>query len=128
MRRPIKQTLLGLAVVLVILISVVTWALYPQVSNLESEYTTAAVIRDLDAYVASHPGKWPRSWNDLGNGSDRSADTRFRFDLSVETLLRQPDLIYEAATPIRGRYLTYPHARSQLDEVLRKLRAKDAVP
>ncbi len=128
MRKTIKQALLGLAVVLVIVISVVTWAFYPQVSNLKSEYTTAAVIRDLDAYVVSHPGEWPRSWKDLGDGTDRSAFTMFRFDLSVDSLRQHPELIYEAATPIRGRYLTYPHAKRELGEVLKKLKLKVELP
>ena len=128
MHKAVKRVALGLLMVLIIVIGLASWAYYPQVSNLKSEYTTAEVIRDLEAYVVANPGEWPKSWQDLGDGSDLSAYTRFRFDLSVDSVLRQPELIHEAATPIRGTYLTYPHAKAQLDEVLRKLQENAEEP
>lgn len=119
--------LLTFLVVAFVVAGVISWALYPQISNLKSEYTTASVIRDLDAFVTAHPGEWPNSWRDLGDGLDRSSYTKFRFDLSPDAVLRQPELIYEAVRPIRGVYHTYPHAKSQLDEVLRKMQQKSSL-
>lgn len=116
----------ALATVIVLLVGAPVWFYYPQVSNLTNEYTTAAVICDLDAFVAKNPGAWPTSWQDLGDGSDRSDYTYFRFDITVAELLAQPELIYPAVRPVTGKYLTYPHAKEQLDEVMRKLKESAA--
>lgn len=122
MRKVFKRVLLGLLVAALAVAGLIGWALYPKISNLNNEYITAQVIGDLDQYVAAHPGAWPKNWKELGKGLDRSQYTRFRFDLTVEQILAQPELIYDAAQPVTGRYLTYPHAREQLDEVVRKLK------
>ena len=123
-RKLIKRVLLMLLLVAFAVTGIISWALYPKISNLKSEYTTARVIRDLEAFVTLHPGEWPKSWRDLGDGTDRSKHTIFRFDLTHEAVMRQPVLIYEAVTPIHKVYHTYPHAKSQLDEVLRIMNRK----
>ncbi|MDB6026787.1 MAG: hypothetical protein JWM68_3010 [Verrucomicrobiales bacterium] len=128
MRKGMKQVVLGFVVIVILCIGALSLAVYPKFSNMKSEYTTAGVIVDLDAYVHAHPGKWPKSWKDLGDGSDGSAYTKFRFDLSTASMLQNPQLIYEAVTPLRGRYYTYPHAKRQLDEVLRKIKEGTSSP
>ncbi len=115
----------ALVIFIVLLVGALVWFYYPQVSNLTNEYTTAAVIRDLDVFVTKNPGAWPTSWQELGDGSDRSECTHFRFDITVAELLARRELIYEVIRPVTGKYLTYPHAKEQLDEVFGKLKESD---
>ena len=87
---------------------------------MKSEYVTAGVISQLDKYVED-TGQWPKSWKDLGEAEETAAYTKFRFDLSVEAIRINPELIYESVTPLSGKYYTYPHARRDLENVLKKL-------
>lgn len=108
--------------------ALVVSTMYPQLSSMRGEYVTAGVIRDLDAFVLAHPGKWPASWSDLGDGTDHSPWTHVRFDLTQAEILSHPEVIQTAVTPVAGRYHTYPHARTQLDEVLKKVRRLASSP
>ena len=84
--------------------------------ELNAEYKTAWVIRDVTKFVESHKGQWPRNWNELGDG-DYSEYVKMDFDVSEEELLTDPDRIHSAIVPVTGKYHTYPHATRQLNEL-----------
>ena len=129
MHKLAKRILPGIGVVFVVLLVVIAWARHPRQMNVRSEYITAGVIHDIHVYVSSHPGEWPKSWNVLGSGADYSSHTIVRFDLSVEELRERPELIYSAVMPVSGRYYTYPHAKKQLEEIMKTIHeTKNAIP
>ena len=86
------------------------------------EYTTARVIRDVTEWVDSHHGQWPQSWNDIPGSEHVREYVRMRFDVTVEELLEDDDLIYNVVVPQSGEYRTYPHARYHLTELRKLLR------
>ena len=119
--RIVKYAFLSLGVVALLFAGLCAWAIGPRLWYVSSEYGTAGVIQATDDYVTAHPGRWPRSWADLGL-ADQSSSTHFRFDLTPEEIVADRDLIYKAILPIAGHYYTYPHAREKLDAVYEKLR------
>ena len=108
-------------ITLTLLVALFLVALIPKFWNMKSEYVTAGTISNLEKYVETHNGKWPTCWKDLGDGTDLSKYTRFRFDLTSEGILQNPNLIYQAVTPHSGVYYTYPHAEQRLKGVLKKV-------
>ena len=95
----------------------------------KSEYTTAQVIRHVTEFVESHHGQWPQSWSDLPNADHDRQYVRMRFDVDVDELIRDPDLIHTLIVPTSGVYRTYPHAKQNLDDLRKSLAAqRDASP
>ena len=89
----------------------------------KSEYTTAQVILHVTEYVESHHGQWPQSWSDLPGGDHDRHYVRLRFDVDVDALIRDPDLIYTVIVPNSGVYRTYPHAKQNLNDLRKSLAA-----
>jgi hypothetical protein len=85
--------------------------------RLGAEYRTAQVIRDVTKYVEINRGKWPASWDDIPYGDDARWYVVMRFDLKVAELIDDPALIQSAIVPISGKYLIYPHAEQQLNDL-----------
>lgn len=106
--------LLGLVGIIVLVYGGVRLWQYGE--ELNSEYKTAGVIRDVTEFVESQDGRWPRNWSDLGHG-DLSEYVKMDFDVSVEELLADADRIHSAIVPVTGKYHTYPHATRQLNEL-----------
>jgi hypothetical protein len=92
-------------------------AVVPAESSPTAEYTTAAAIRDTIDFVESHNGQWPTGWDDLPNGDDAHRFVHMRFDVNIDELIRDPELIQSTIVPFAGEYLVYPHAEKQLDEL-----------
>jgi hypothetical protein len=99
------------------LLACATTPLYKLDQRLRVEYTTAAVIRDTIDFVESHNGQWPTSWDDLPNGDHASRLVRMRFDIKIDEVISNPELIHSAIVPVTGGYHIYPHAESQLNEL-----------
>jgi hypothetical protein len=99
------------------LLACVIAPLYRLNRRLTAEYTTAAVIRDTIDFVELHNGQWPTSWDDLPDGELSRRFVRMRFDVSIDELIRDPELIQSTIVPFAGEYLVYPHAEKQLDEL-----------
>ena len=85
--------------------------------RLTAEYTTAAVIRDTTDFVELHNGQWPTNWDDLPNGEHASRLVRMRFDVKIDELIHDPQLIHTTIVPVTGEYHIYPHAERQLNEL-----------
>jgi hypothetical protein len=85
--------------------------------RLKSEYATAAVISDVEQFVTSHNGQWPRAWEDLPRSDHARNYVKLDFNVSIEDLIADRDLIYIAIIPMSGEYHTYPHARRQLEQL-----------
>jgi hypothetical protein len=83
--------------------------------QIKSEYTTADVIRDVTKYVKKHNGQWPKDWSDIPNGHDARRYVRMDFDVRIEKLINEPELIYTTIEPHSGRYYSYPDADLRLD-------------
>lgn len=118
-RRRIKLTVLVsvIAIPSILLARMLYFPLFVQMPNLDNEYNTAQVIRDVQDFVESHDGAWPGFWSEIGSGRDRSEFTVVRFDLTTQDFLDDPALIHEAIQPVTGKYVTYPHARRQLEDL-----------
>jgi hypothetical protein len=95
------------------LVAAVSATLLPRLWNMRAEYVTADVIRKTEAYVAQSHGQWPRSWSDLGE--DMSAYTAIDFSLDPEKASARD--VAAAIKPVSGRYLTYPHAKRDLERL-----------
>ena len=125
---PLPKALLRcVAVIGILFVGSIACVLGPKLYRMKSEYVTADVIRAASRFVTEHSGQWPRSWKDLG-GEDLSRYTDFRFDLTVQMLIHDRQLIYSAIQPRCHRYRTYPHARAQLDGLYEKLTAIPSHP
>lgn len=106
---------------------------------LRGDYETIRVTEMVEDYVKTHEGNWPRSWEDL-DGTDtakrfRPLDssywrryTKVDFTIKSEQLVVDPELIYHAVMPVSGSYLVYPHARQDLDKVMRAIREANRPP
>jgi hypothetical protein len=116
----------------VVVLSAAAFLGYDIGESLRSDYGTAGVIRIVDDYVRTHGGNWPSSWGDLdateaARRSQSSSSywrkyTRVDFTLTSEQLIENPDLIYDAVTPLSGEYFVYPNAREDLDRVMQAIR------
>lgn len=117
---------LFIAVLIVVLclvvagVAIIAWAFGPKWANLKSEYMTAEVIIATHNYVAKTSGQWPRSWADLELTENPAAFTRMRFDLDPATATESE--VMAAIAPLSGKYLTYPHAQSDLHDLFEALR------
>ena len=103
-----RKAFLFLGIVALLCVGLCAWAIGPRLWYVSSEYRTAGVIQATDDHVTAHPGRWPRSWADLGL-TDQSSSTRVRFDLTPEEVVANRELIYKAILPVAGHYYTYPH-------------------
>lgn len=90
--------------------------------QLASEYATADVIREVQRFVESHNGEWPRSWTDISSSDFDRKYVRVSFSVSAEELITDPQLIYTVIVPVSGVYYTYPHAERQLRELLNTIK------
>ncbi len=101
--------------------------------QIKSEYETIRVVQMVDDYVGTHDGDWPSSWEDL-DGTDAAkrnaprGSSYFRryttvdFTLTTEQLIGNPELIYDAVTPLTHKYMVYSHARRDLNGVMQTIR------
>jgi hypothetical protein len=124
-RRIKISTVIGvIALAFVLLGWVLYFPLFIQYPNLTHEYATAGVIADVQEFVENHDGQWPESWSDIGSGRDLSEHTVVRFDLTTQDFIDDPALIHEAIRPVTGKYITYPHAQRQLENLLETIKEK----
>lgn len=86
------------------LLACATAPLYKLNQRLGAEYTAAAVIRDTIDFVELNNGQWPTSWNDLPNGDHARQFVRMSFDVSIDEIIRDPELIHSTIAPITGEY------------------------
>src|SRR5262245_16780438 len=96
------------------------------ISNLKYEYETIEVVNGLRKYIETHDGEWPKAWADLEMARNMSEFTTVNFNLTSSQILQNTQLLYSAVLPKTGMYLTYPHAKSDLDRVLEMIREKHA--
>ena len=99
------------------LLAFATAPLYRLNQRLRAEYTTAQVIRDTTDFVELHNGQWPASWDDLPTGDHARQLVQMRFDVDIDELIRNPQLIHTTIVPVSGEYHIYPHAERQLNEL-----------
>lgn len=78
-------------------------------SGLAPEYNSAAVIREITAFVEKNK-TWPTSWGALG--SEPLSRVKVNWSLDVNTCDRH-DVMMSVA-PDTGGFYTYPHAERQL--------------
>jgi len=86
--------------------------------NMKSEYVTAGVIRNTNAFVEDTGGQWPRSWTDL-KMDDMSAYTRMNFDIDPTTATKEE--IMSSIRPQSDMYITYPNAEDDLERLWTEL-------
>ena len=93
-------------------------ALYPRLSNMQSEYDTAQAIRDIDSYVRENHGQWPSSPEQLQNKYPFRGDVMIDYTLTSGELIANPAKLRNAVRPRSGRFYTYPHYDLQIDGLL----------
>ena len=120
-------------IVVAVLLSAAAFAYYRVNEALRGDYETILVIQLVEDYVKMHHGNLPLSWKDL-DGTEMAKRlapldssywrryTRVDFTLTSEQLVEHPDMIYQAVTPLSGRYHVYPHARRDLDGLMQAIR------
>jgi hypothetical protein len=91
------------------------------VSGLAPEYNSAAVIREITAFVEKNKA-WPTSWGAIG--MEPLSRVKVNWSLDVNTCDRH-DVVMSVA-PETGGFYTYPHAERQLGDLwLVVLRVQD---
>jgi hypothetical protein len=112
---------------------------YSFTEALRGDYETIRVTQLIEDYVKTHEGNWPSSWENL-DGTETAKQlapldssfwrkyTTVDFTVRSERLLGNPDLIYRAVMPVSGEYLVYPHAKQDLDRVMRAIRESKGPP
>lgn len=81
-------------------------------SGLAPEYNSAAVIREITAFVRKNR-TWPTSWDALG--MEPLSRVKVNWSLDVNTCDRH-DVMMSVA-PETGGFYTYPHSERQFDEL-----------
>ncbi len=119
MKKVILRILILIGSLLLITISFVAWSLTPKLRNLKSEYGTSDVIRATETFVIEHPGRWPRSWSDIGM-KDQSALTKINLNLNPSTAAKEE--VLASIQPFNGKYYTFPHSRSMLENLYSDLK------
>ena len=107
-----------IALIVVALIIMTAVSLYPKLKNMGSEYATAQAIRDIEAYLRDNQGKWPSSPSQLGNQYPSSGEVVIDYSATSNELVAAPEKLRDAVHPRSGRFYTYPHYDSQLDDLL----------
>ena len=72
----------------------------------KQEIITWGIIEDVHEFVRTHDGEWPKSWADIGDGTDRSEYTAVRFDLTAQDIIEDEPLIEHSIRP-NGREWLY---------------------
>lgn len=99
--------------------------IYGRFAQMKSEYTTAQTIRVTDEYVQK-THKWPASWKDLGPDREKGSDyVKMQFNVDVEKLTQNLDLLKLTITPLENHYYTYPHSDYDFRQLQQSL--KDAL-
>lgn len=126
-------------IVVAVVLSAAAFFYYRIKEALRGDYETIRVTQMIEDYVKTHNGNWPQSWEDLDGTEtarrlaplDSSYWRRYTgvdFTLTSEQLVEHPDLIYEAVTPLSGRYHIYPGARRDLDGLMGAIRETKGRP
>jgi hypothetical protein len=118
---PVRGCLIALVCAVAGCLALLAHMFGPKLWNMKSEYVTAGVIEDVQAFVEKTHGQWPRSWADLGS-KDLSSYTRVDFSLDPVTATEQD--VLSSIAPRSGKYYTYPHADDHLKRLYQEL--KDA--
>lgn len=113
-QQPKRKSSLATIVVLSIGLGVgyVTSGIVGFMTGLAPEYNSAAVIREITAFVEKNK-TWPTSWGAIGLEPVRRV--KVNWSLDVNTCDRH-DVMMSVA-PETGGFYTYPHAERQLDEL-----------
>jgi hypothetical protein len=85
--------------------------------QMNAEYITAGVIREVTKFAETHQGEWPRTWDDIPGDTRAPRYVHVDFDVDLEQLIDDPERIQRAIQPVTGVYRTYPHARRHLEEL-----------
>ena len=102
-------------------VTAIVWAVSPKLINMKSEYVTAGVIRDTYEFVKENQGQWPNSWSDIGS-QDFSSHTRMSFHIDPSSATKEQ--VMSAISPQSGKYLTYPHAKADLESLFEEMQTK----
>jgi hypothetical protein len=108
---------LFVAVFVLALILAAIKSFYDWQYRLSAEYATAELIREVTQYVEVTNGQWPKSWNDFPFGAAGQQYSKMRFDVEVQDLINDPNLIHSVIVPLSGEYHTYPHAERDLNHL-----------
>jgi hypothetical protein len=119
--------------VVLVLLSAAAWFYYTVNEALRGDYETIRVTQMVEDYVKTNEGNWPTSWEDLDRTDtakrflprDSSYWRRYTtvdFTIQSEQLIADPELIYHAVMPVSRNYVVYPHARQDLDRVMKAIR------
>jgi len=91
--------------------------------SLTPEYNSAQTIRDVTDFVRDNDA-WPTSWTELGSPPLEGVVVNWSLDI---TSCDRHDVM-TAIVPSTRRYMTYPHAESQLDALWEEVRDRQDEP
>jgi hypothetical protein len=104
-----------ITVTVVFLLGVMSGIVFPslweRVTNSQSEYVTASVIRSVGEFMVENH-RWPKSWDDLGI-PNQDEHVRINFSLVISRADRLD--VFNAINTKSGKWLTYPHRVSDME-------------
>jgi hypothetical protein len=109
-----KKIITSAAIIILIIISTLTYLLYPKFINMKSEYATASIMRRIGEYVAAKK-KWPASAKEIQH--TEGDDVYVNYDLTLEEIVKNKRVLESAVRPESGVHFTYPHYQKDINNL-----------